>query len=89
MSKRKRGLTSKGTDYGFIESELSVICSKTWAHVSMNLCKLKQHQIARPQHPEMVGKPRLFFLRKKQLVMAIGPQNISERFARAGSSGGM
>lgn len=32
-----------------------------------------------------MGKPREFFLRKKELVVTNKPQNIKESFARAGS----
>uniref|UniRef100_A0A8C1S6R6 DUF4371 domain-containing protein n=1 Tax=Cyprinus carpio TaxID=7962 RepID=A0A8C1S6R6_CYPCA len=60
-----------------------VICGERLANESMKPCKLMRHQSTK--HPQTVGKPTEFFLRKKELVMSNRPQNIIDVFTRAGN----
>lgn len=55
-------------EFGFIEAINKVriecvICGEGLANESMKPCKLMRHQSTK--HPQTVGKPRTFFLRKK------------------------
>uniref|UniRef100_A0A8C1LJ55 DUF4371 domain-containing protein n=2 Tax=Cyprinus carpio TaxID=7962 RepID=A0A8C1LJ55_CYPCA len=75
-------------EFGFIEAMDKVriecvICGERLANESMKPCKLMRHQSTK--HPQTVGKPTEFFLRKKELVMSNRPQNIIDVFTRAGN----
>ena len=60
-----------------------VMCGEKLANESMKPCKLKRHQSTK--HPQTIGKPREFFLRKKELVTSNRPQNIRDVFTKAGN----
>lgn len=74
--------------FGFIEAMDKVrfecvICGERLANESMKPCKLRRHQSTK--HPHTVGKPREFFLRKKELVISNRPQNTRDALTRAGN----
>lgn len=88
VKKKKRGYQESYLEFGFIEAmdkikAECVFCHEKLANESLKPCKLKRHQTTK--HPETVGKPKEFFLRKRELVVTNRPQNIKDRFFRAGS----
>ncbi|XP_059902122.1 SCAN domain-containing protein 3-like [Gadus macrocephalus] len=88
LKKKKRGYQESYIEFGFIEAmdkirAECIFCSEKLANESLKPCKLKRHQTTK--HPETVGKPKEFFLRKRELVVTNRPQNIKDIFAKAGS----
>uniref|UniRef100_A0A3B1IGG6 Uncharacterized protein n=1 Tax=Astyanax mexicanus TaxID=7994 RepID=A0A3B1IGG6_ASTMX len=88
MTKSKRWYQESFIEYGFIEAMDKVraeciFCRDKLANESLKPCNLKRHQTTK--HPETVGKPKEFFLRKKELLVANRPQNIKDSLLRAGS----
>ena len=79
LKKKKRGYQESYIEFGFIEAmdkirAECIFCSEKLANESLKPCKLKRHQTTK--HPETVGKPKEFFLRKRELVVTNRPQNI-------------
>ena len=67
---KKRIYLENYLEFGFIEAMDKVkiecvMCGEKLANESMKPCKLKRHQ--NTKHPQTIGKPREFFLRKKEL----------------------
>ena len=88
VKKKKRGYQENYLEFGFIEALDKIraecmFCREKLANESLKPCKLKRHQTTK--HPETMGKPKEFFLRKRELVVTNRPQNIKDSFARAGS----
>lgn len=88
VKKKKRGYLESYIEYGFIEAMDKVraeciFCRDKLANESLKPCKLKRHQSTK--HPDTVGKPKEFFLRKKELLVVNRPQNIKDSLLRAGS----
>lgn len=88
VKKKKRGYQESYIEFGFIEAmdkirAECIFCREKLANESLKPCKLKRHQTTK--HPETVGKPKEFFIRKRELVVTSRPQNIKESFFRAGS----
>ncbi|KAM4560543.1 zinc finger BED domain-containing protein 5-like [Odontesthes bonariensis] len=87
LKKKKRGYHESYIEFGFIEAmdkirAECIFCSEKLANESLKPCKLKRHQTTK--HPETVGKPKEFFLRKRELVVTNRPQNIKDSFNKAG-----
>ena len=88
VKKKKRGFQESYIEFGFIEAmdqirAECIFCHEKLANESLKPCKLRRHQTTK--HPETLGKPKEFFIRKRELVVTSRPQNIKESFFRAGS----